>query len=52
MVYDVATGKQVWKFYTVPGPDDFVHDTWAGDSWEHGSAARVADRARGLAPGR
>lgn len=36
--YDVATGKEVWKFYTVPGPGEPGHDTWAGDSWEHGSA--------------
>ena len=36
--YDVATGKEAWKFYTVPGPGEPGHDTWAGDSWEHGSA--------------
>jgi alcohol dehydrogenase (cytochrome c) len=36
--YDVTTGKEVWKFYTVPGPGEPGHDTWAGDSWEHGSA--------------
>ena len=36
--YDVATGKELWKFYTVPGPGEPGHDTWAGDSWQHGSA--------------
>ncbi len=36
--YDVATGKEAWKFYTVPGPGEPGHDSWAGDSWEHGSA--------------
>ncbi len=36
--YNVATGKEVWKFYTVPGPGEPGHDTWAGDSWKHGSA--------------
>jgi len=36
--YDVATGKQLWKFYTVPAPGEAGHDTWAGNSWEHGSA--------------
>jgi alcohol dehydrogenase (cytochrome c) len=37
--YDVATGKELWKFYTIPGPGEPGHDTWAGDSWEHGAAA-------------
>jgi PQQ-dependent dehydrogenase (methanol/ethanol family) len=37
--YDAATGKRLWRFYTVPGPGEFGHDTWTGDSWEHGGAA-------------
>jgi alcohol dehydrogenase (cytochrome c) len=37
--YDVATGKELWKFYTVPGPGEPGHDTWAGNSWEHGGAS-------------
>jgi alcohol dehydrogenase (cytochrome c) len=36
--YDVATGKRLWKFNTVPGPGEPGHDTWEGDSWKHGSA--------------
>jgi alcohol dehydrogenase (cytochrome c) len=34
--YDVNTGKQVWKTYTVPDPESPGGDTWKGDSWEHG----------------
>jgi PQQ-dependent dehydrogenase (methanol/ethanol family) len=34
--YDAKTGKEVWKFYTIPGPGEFGHETWAGDSWRTG----------------
>jgi PQQ-dependent dehydrogenase (methanol/ethanol family) len=37
--YDAATGKRLWRFHTVPGPGEFGHDTWSGDSWKHGSGA-------------
>jgi quinoprotein glucose dehydrogenase len=33
--YDVKTGKQVWRFNTIPGPGEFGHDTWEGDSWKY-----------------
>jgi PQQ-dependent dehydrogenase (methanol/ethanol family) len=36
--YDVATGKQLWKTWTVPGPGEPNNDTWKGDSWQHGGA--------------
>jgi alcohol dehydrogenase (cytochrome c) len=36
--YDANTGKMLWRFYTVPGPGEVGHDTWAGDSWKGGSA--------------
>ena len=26
--YDVNTGKEVWRFYTVPGPDEAGYETW------------------------
>jgi len=37
---DAKTGKQLWKFYTIPGPGEFGHDTWPKDSdiWKHGGA--------------
>lgn len=34
--YDAATGKEAWKFYTIPGPGEPGNDSWAGDSWSHG----------------
>ena len=34
--YDVNTGREVWKFYTIPGPGEFGHDSWEGDSWMRG----------------
>ncbi len=36
--YDINTGKQVWKVWTVPGPGEPGNDTWKGDSWKHGGA--------------
>ena len=37
--YDVHTGKEVWHFYTIPGPGEPGHETWAGDSWKHGGGS-------------
>ncbi|HMF78784.1 MAG TPA: PQQ-dependent dehydrogenase, methanol/ethanol family [Bryobacteraceae bacterium] len=38
--YDPHTGKEAWRFNTIPaGPNDPGHETWAGDSWKHGSGA-------------
>jgi PQQ-dependent dehydrogenase (methanol/ethanol family) len=34
--YDAKTGKEIWKFNTIPGPGEFGHDTWEGDSWMRG----------------
>jgi len=34
--YDPATGKRLWRFYTIPGTGEFGSDTWAGDSWKRG----------------
>ena len=36
--YDAHTGKRAWRFYTIPGPGEPGHDTWAGDSWKTGGA--------------
>jgi alcohol dehydrogenase (cytochrome c) len=42
--WDVNTGKEVWRFYTVPGPGEPGNETWLGkdgkpnDSWMHGGA--------------
>ena len=38
--YEAKTGKEVWRFYTIPGPGEPGHDTWpADDSWSHGGAS-------------
>ena len=37
--YDMNTGKQVWKTYTVPTKDQPNGDTWKGDTAEHGGGA-------------
>jgi quinoprotein glucose dehydrogenase len=31
--FDVRTGKQIWRWNTMPGPGEFGHETWEGDSW-------------------
>ncbi len=35
--YDPATGKRLWRFWTIPGPGEFGNETWAGDSWKNGA---------------
>ena len=47
--YDQATGKQLWRFYTVPGGKDDAADptqamaakTWYGDTWKQGAGGVV-----------
>jgi alcohol dehydrogenase (cytochrome c) len=34
--YDPQTGRQQWKFNTIPGPGEFGHETWKNDAWESG----------------
>ncbi len=34
--YDVATGKQVWRRYTIPTTGEKGVETWAGDSYKTG----------------
>lgn len=36
--YDAETGREAWRFYTIPGPGEPGHETWEGDDWEHGGA--------------
>src|SRR5919202_1458892 len=28
---DSKTGREVWRFYTIPGPGEYGNDTWDGD---------------------
>jgi alcohol dehydrogenase (cytochrome c) len=34
--YDPATGKEKWRFWTIPGPGEFGSSSWPGDSYLHG----------------
>ncbi len=34
--YDAQTGKQAWRFYTIPGPGEPGFSSWAGESWKIG----------------
>jgi PQQ-dependent dehydrogenase (methanol/ethanol family) len=36
---DQDSGKEVWRFWTVPGPGEPGNDSWKGDSWKYGGAA-------------
>jgi quinohemoprotein ethanol dehydrogenase len=40
MAYNAKTGKEDWRFYTIPGPGQVGHDTWpaTGNAWKHGGA--------------
>ena len=33
--YDAETGMLRWTFRVLPGPGEFGHDTWEGDSWTY-----------------
>jgi quinoprotein glucose dehydrogenase len=32
--FDVRTGRQIWRFDTMPGPGQPGHETWGNGSWE------------------
>ena len=36
---DQNTGKEVWRFWTIPSPGEPGNDTWKGDSWKLGGGA-------------
>jgi alcohol dehydrogenase (cytochrome c) len=36
VAYDARTGREAWRFYTVPGPGEPGHETWLNDAWQHG----------------
>ena len=48
--YDAATGRELWKFYTIPGPGEPGHETWEAcapdtqqycdpEGWKHGGGS-------------
>jgi alcohol dehydrogenase (cytochrome c) len=36
MALDPATGKQLWRFNTVPSPGEPGSETWSGEAWKTG----------------
>ncbi len=34
--YDAETGKEAWRFWTIPGPGEFGSSSWPGEAWKHG----------------
>jgi quinoprotein glucose dehydrogenase len=51
--FDARTGKQVWRFNTVPGAGEFGNETWGNESWKTQGHTNVwapmsLDEARGL----
>lgn len=39
VAYKASTGKEVWRFYTMPAPGDPMAKTWVGRALPHGGAA-------------
>jgi alcohol dehydrogenase (cytochrome c) len=39
VAYDAKTGKEAWRFCTIPGKGEPGNETWAGDSWKTGGAS-------------
>ncbi|HTE18974.1 MAG TPA: pyrroloquinoline quinone-dependent dehydrogenase [Armatimonadota bacterium] len=51
--FDVRTGRQVWRFHTVPRPGEFGHETWPRDGWRGRSGVNAwggftVDQKRGI----
>ena len=39
--YDARSGRQLWRFETIPGEGDYGNETWEDDSWESTGKAYV-----------
>ena len=39
--YDVITGKEVWKFHTIPHPGEFGYETWPPNAWKTSGGANA-----------
>ena len=36
--FDAKSGRERWRFFTIPGPGEPGNDTWSGESWKTGGA--------------
>jgi quinoprotein glucose dehydrogenase len=39
--FDVRTGKEMWRFHTVPRPGEFGSETWRESSWKERGGANA-----------
>ena len=37
--FDAKTGKEMWRFWTIPGPGEKGNESWPGDMYMHGGGA-------------
>ena len=37
--YDPKNGKELWRFYTIPGKGEPGSESWSGQAWEHGGGS-------------
>ncbi|MDX1978811.1 MAG: PQQ-dependent dehydrogenase, methanol/ethanol family [Bryobacteraceae bacterium] len=37
--FDAKTGRQAWRFWTIPAPGEPGNETWAGESWKFGGGS-------------
>ena len=37
--YDAKSGRELWRFYTIPGTGEPGSETWSGQTWEHGGGS-------------
>ena len=37
--YDAVTGREAWRFHTVPAPGEPGSETWSGDAWKTGGGS-------------
>ena len=51
--FDAHSGKEAWRFHTVPRPGEPFHETWHGDTWKRRGGANAwggftIDEKRGI----
>lgn len=39
--FDVMTGKEAWRFHTIPHPGEFGYETWPPDAWKTSGGANA-----------
>lgn len=39
VAFDANTGKERWRFHSIPGPGEAGNESWGGESWRNGGAS-------------